>query len=128
MFFRDRFPGFDSGLYAGLRLIEILSNTEKKCSELLDGISKYYNTEELKFNSPDDKKNIVIDKIKEYCINKNYNILTIDGVKVLYDDGFALVRVSNTGPTITARFEASTKERLELIQNEFIDLINKYNK
>lgn len=127
VFFRDKFPGFDSGLYAGLRLIEILSNTDKKCSELLDGINKYYNTEELKFYSPDDKKNNVIDKIKEYCESKKYNFLTIDGVKVLYDDGFALVRVSNTGPTITARFEASTKERLESIQKEFIDLINKYN-
>ena len=87
-----------------------------------------YNTEELKFNSPDDKKNAVIEKIKEYCISKKYDILTIDGVKVLYDDGFALVRVSNTGPTITARFEASTKDRLESIQKEFIDLINLYNK
>ena len=58
----------------------------------------------------------------------NYKYLTIDGIKVLFDDGWALVRASNTGPNITARFEASTKERLEELQNEFISKIEEYNK
>ncbi|MEG0908837.1 MAG: hypothetical protein RSH78_00575 [Bacilli bacterium] len=124
LFFNDKFPGFDSGMYAGLRIIEILSKTDKKLSNLLDGINEYYSTPELKFNSTDTLKFEVIEKIKE-----NYkNALTLDGLKVVYEDGFALVRVSNTGPVITARFEAKTKERLNEIQTEFTNLINKYNK
>ena len=128
VYFRDRWPGFDSGLYAGLRMLEILSHTEKSVEELLEGINRYYSTEELKFTSPDDIKFGVIDKVGEYAKSKGYNFLTIDGVKVLFDDGWALVRASNTGPNITARFEASTKERLEELQNEFISKIEEFNK
>lgn len=127
VYFRDRWPGFDSGLYAGLRLLEILSHTDKTVTELLYGINKYYSTEELKYKSSDDKKFAIIEKIAEYAKEKEYNFLDIDGVKVLFDDGWALVRASNTGPNITARFEAKTEERLEKLQKEFIDLINKYN-
>lgn len=126
-YFRDRWPGFDSGLYAGLRLLEILSNTEKSFDELLFGIVEYYSTEEIKFKSPDDVKFEVVAKIAEYAQEKKYNYLDIDGVKVLFDDGWALVRVSNTGPNITTRFEAKTMERLEELQKEFTNLINKFN-
>lgn len=128
VYFRDRWPGFDSGLYAGLRLLEILSNTDKNIEDLLEGVNQYYSTEELKFKSPDEKKFQVIDKVKEYAISKNYQYLDIDGVKVLFDDGWALVRASNTGPNITARFEANTENRLEELRNEFEDLIVEYNK
>ncbi len=127
VYFRDRWPGFDSGLYAGLRLLEILSNTDKNVEDLLEGINEYYSTEELKFKSPDDVKFGVIDKVAEYAKENNYNFLDIDGVKVLFEDGWALVRASNTGPNITARFEARTPERLEALKNEFINLINKLN-
>ena len=128
VYFRDRWPGFDSGIYAGLRLVEILSHTDKPLSALLDGISHYESTPELKFPSPDDKKFIVVDKIINYCRSKGYDTLTIDGARVTFNDGWALVRASNTGPNITTRFEATTKERLEEIQKEFTDLINEYNK
>lgn len=127
VYFRDRWPGFDSGLYAGLRLLEIMSNTDKNVEDLLEGINEYYSTEELKFASPDDIKFEVIDEIGEYVRTKGLKFIDIDGIKVLYDDGWALVRASNTGPNITARFEASTKERLEEIQKEYTDLIEKLN-
>ena len=127
VYFRDRWPGFDSGLYAGLRMLEILSKTNKKTSELLEGITNYYSTEELKFKSPDDIKVKVVDQITEYCKEKNYNCNTIDGVRANFNDGWALVRYSNTGPNITARFEANTEERLEELKKEFINLIEKYN-
>ena len=123
LFFRDKFSGYDDGIYAGLRLIEILSNTEKSIEDLLVGISEYENTPEIKIPTSDDIKFKIIEKIKEYVESKNYNILTIDGVKVLYPDGSALVRASNTGPNITVRFEAKTKERLEIIKNEYLDKI-----
>ncbi len=128
VYFRDRWPGFDSGLYAGLRLLEILSNTNKNVEELLIGINEYYSTEELKFKSSDEIKFQIINQVAEYAKEKNYQFQTIDGIKVLFDDGWALIRASNTGPNITARFEARTKERLNEIQTEFQNLIYKLNK
>lgn len=127
VYFRDRWPGFDSGLYAGLRLLEILSKTKKKVAELLLGINEYFSTEEIKVPSLDEKKFQVIEKIKDYVIKNNYQYLDIDGIKVLYDDGWALVRASNTGPNITLRFEAKTKERLEKLKEEYLNLVNEYN-
>lgn len=124
VYFNDGFPGFDSGLYAGLRMLELLSKTTKTVDELVSDIPKYYSTEELKFKAADDIKFQIIDKVVEYANEKNYKTLTIDGVKVLFDDGFALVRASNTGPNVTARFEAKTEERLNEIQTEFTDLIH----
>ena len=125
VFFRDKFPGYDDGIYAGLRLIEILSKTNKTVSELLLGINTYYSTKELKMKVNDEIKFDIINKVKEYCLSKNYKILTIDGVKALFDDGSAVVRASNTGPNITMRYEAKTKERLNEIEKEFINLLNK---
>ena len=125
IYFRDKFPGYDDGVYAGIRLIERLSHTDKPLSTLLDGVNKYYSTKELKLKVDDTKKFEIINKVKEYCLSKNYDILTIDGVKVKFNDGFALVRASNTGPNITMRYEASTEARLEEISNEFNQLLDK---
>ena len=124
VYFRDKFPGYDDGIYAGLRLVERLSYTDKSLSSLLDGINKYYSTKELKLQVKDKIKFDIINKVKEYCENKNYNILTIDGVKVKFTDGFALVRASNTGPNITMRYEASSEDRLNEISLEFNTLLD----
>ena len=126
VFFRDRWPGFDSGLYAGLRMVEILSHTTQSVDELAEGIPVYYSTPELKFAAGDDIKFSIIEKIEEYVKSKGYQYLTIDGIKVLFDDSWALVRASNTGPNITARFEANTKQRLEELQNEFVSLLQQF--
>lgn len=124
VFFRDRFPGYDDGIYAGLRLLEILSKTKKTVSELLANINTYYATKELKRPVTDETKFAIVEKVKEYCQSKNYKILTIDGVKAIFDDGSAVVRASNTGPNITMRYEAKTKERLQEIEEEFTNLLN----
>lgn len=127
VFFRDKFNGYDDGIYAALRLIEILSNTDKTITQLLEGINHYESTPELKIKASDDTKFQIIDKVKEYCQDQKYQTLLIDGVKVFFPNGSALVRASNTGPNITARFEAKTQEELDQIQNEFISLIEKLN-
>ncbi len=127
VYFRDRWPGFDSGLYAGLRLLEILSHTDKTCDALLSGIHEYYSTEEIKFQAADDVKFGIVDKVLEYAKNQNYKYIDIDGVRVEFEDGWALVRASNTGPNITARFEATTKERLQVLQDEFVGKIHEFN-
>ncbi len=123
VYFRDRFLGFDSGLYAGLRLVEILSNSILSASQLLEGIPTYFATEELKFAFDDDKKFSIVNDVLDYASDKGYKINNIDGVRVDFPDGWALVRASNTGPNVTARFEAKTKMRLDEIQNEFISII-----
>ena len=127
VYFNDRWPGFDSGMYAGLRLLEIMSKTDKTIDELLEGINHYYSTEEIKFASTDEKKVEVVDKVKAYADSKNYKYNDIDGIRVNFNDGWALVRYSNTGPNITARFEANTEERLQELQDEFVGKINEYN-
>ena len=126
VYFRDRWPGFDSGLYAGLRMVEILSHTTQSVDELAEGIPVYYSTPELKFAAGDDIKFSIIEKIEEYVKSKGYQYLTIDGIKVLFDDSWALVRASNTGPNITARFEANSMQRLEELQNEFVSLLQQF--
>lgn len=125
LFFRDKYIGIDDGIYAGLRMLEILSNTEKKLSELYENINEYYSTEELKATVTDENKFAIVDKIKNYCKNKGYNIIEIDGVRAEFEDGWALVRASNTGPNLTVRFEARTKERAQQLQQEFQELIKK---
>lgn len=123
VYFRDKWPGYDDGIYVGMRLLEVLTNTNKKASELLEGINKYYSTEEGKIKVDDSIKFNIISRVEEYCKEKGYKYITLDGVKVKYDDGFALVRASNTGPNITTRFEATTKERLNELEKEFTDLV-----
>ena len=123
VFFRDKFPGFDDGIYGGLRMIEILSHTDKKVSELLEGINHYYSTEEIKIAVTEENKFDIVEKVKEYAVSKDYSIITLDGVRVTFDDGWALVRASNTGPNLTVRFEANSEERLNELQKEFLDVI-----
>ncbi len=128
IFFRDNHYGYDDGIYVGLRMLEILSkNKNKKLSSYLDGYNKYYNTEELRIKTTDELKWKIVEQVKEYAINKSYDFLDIDGVRVEFDDGWALVRASNTGPQLSIRFEASTEKRLADIQKEFMDLVNKLN-
>lgn len=124
LYFRDRFIGNDDGIYNGFRMVEILSKTNKKPSELLEGINKYISTPEGKMPVEDSIKDIIIDRVEEYVKNKGYSYSKIDGIKVLYDDGFALIRKSNTSPNITFRYEAKTSERLNEITNEFENLLN----
>ena len=126
VYFRDKWPGYDDGIYAGMRLIEMLSYSNKPLSSYLLDLEKYYSTPELRLPADDSKKFMVINKIKEYCENKGYNIITIDGVKAKFSDGFALVRASNTGPNITMRFESKTEEKLKEIEKEFISILEKY--
>ena len=126
-YFRDRWPGFDSGIYAGVRLLEILSKTLRPLSTMLDGINKYYSTEKKYIDSTHELKYEVVDKLKKYSEDKGYEVNTTDGIRVIFNDGWAGIRVSNTAPSITVRFEATSEERLSEIEKEYMDLIKQYN-
>lgn len=123
MFFRDKWPGFDDGIYAGLRIVEILTNTDKKASELLDGVSKYYSTPEIKIKSTEKEKYLLVEQVRKYAISQKYNICEVDGVRVEFENAWMLARATQTGPDVSLRFEAKTKERLEELKEEFRKII-----
>ncbi len=116
MFFADRYFGYDDATYASCRLLEILADTGKTISELLSDVPHTYTTPEIRVECPDDKKFAVVEKVTEY-FRERYNVIDIDGVRVLFDDGWGLVRASNTQPALVLRFEAMTEERLSEIRN-----------
>ncbi|MBE6156509.1 MAG: phosphomannomutase/phosphoglucomutase [Firmicutes bacterium] len=124
----DRLRDTESAMYSSLRLIEILSKTDKTLSELVNTIPKYFNTPEQKFPSSDEKKYEVIANIKKYCDEKNYKYIEIDGLKVLFKDSWAYVRASNTGPNITLRCESKDEKSLNNLVKIFSTLIDIYNK
>ena len=124
IFFRDTYYGFDDGLYAGLRMAKLIMERNIEASSLTKDMEKYYSTEEIRITVDDNKKESIVNQIKEYALSKGYNCNLTDGVRVEYEDGFSLIRKSNTGPTITMRFEAKTKEKLQERQNEFTNKLN----
>lgn len=122
LFFKDKFYGFDDGLYAGLRIIEILSNNIT-FEDLKKDLNKYYSTNEIFIDVEENNKKNIINKIKEYVIENEYKYNDIDGIRVEFENGFALIRASNTTPRLSIRFEGKTKEELEEIKKEFMNLL-----
>ncbi|MEA2104610.1 MAG: phosphomannomutase/phosphoglucomutase [Candidatus Cloacimonadota bacterium] len=116
MFFADRYFGFDDAIYAAGRFFELLSKTEKKASELLADVPETFNTPEIRTDCPEDIKFKVVEKVKNYFLNKNFNINDIDGMRITFDDGWALVRASNTQAVLVLRFESTDPDRLKEIQ------------
>ncbi|MEM4245201.1 MAG: methionine adenosyltransferase, partial [Candidatus Nanoarchaeia archaeon] len=115
MFFRENYYGFDDALYAGAKLLSIISSCNANISAMLRDIPKYYTSPEIRVACPDDKKFEVVEMLKKY-FKKRYKVLTIDGVRVDFGDGWALVRASNTQPVLVLRFEAKSKKRLKEIK------------
>ena len=111
IFFADRFYGFDDATYAAARVLEILSNTDKKLSELLNGIPETYSTPEMRVECPDDAKFDVVQTIAEH-FSKTNEVITIDGARINFEDGWGLVRASNTQAMLVLRFEAKTETDL----------------
>ena len=111
MFFADRYFGFDDAIYASCRLLEILSKSDKTIAELLEGVPATVVTPEIRVDCPDEVKFSLVEKVKEHFREK-YSIIDVDGVRVLFDHGWGLVRASNTQPALVLRFEADTAEQL----------------
>ncbi|MCP3921360.1 MAG: phosphomannomutase/phosphoglucomutase [Desulfobacterales bacterium] len=116
IFFKDRFFGFDDAIYSTLRLLEILDKTGKKMSELLEDIPETFNTPEIRVECPDNLKFKLTDKVTAYFKEK-YEVIDIDGMRVLFDDGWGLIRASNTQPALVLRFEALSEKRLYEIKD-----------
>jgi len=116
MFFADRFFGHDDAIYATCRLLEILSRTNRKLSQLLDDVPKDYSTPEIRIEFPEEKKFEIVRKAQKY-FKSRYKVVDIDGARIIFDDGWGLIRASNTQPVLVLRFEARTPERLDEIRN-----------
>ena len=121
-FFADRYFGYDDGIYAALRLLEILARTGKKVSDLFADVPKTFATPEIRVDCTDEKKKEIVKRIKDHFRNKP-GIVEIDGIRIPYNDGWALVRSSNTQPVIVLRFEATSKKSLQKIRDEVEPLL-----
>ena len=115
IFFADRFYGFDDATYAGARVLEILSKTEKSLSALLSDLPETFSTPELRVECAEEQKFAVVAEIAEEFSNTN-EVITIDGARILFENGWGLVRASNTQAILVLRFEADSKENLNKIR------------
>ena len=115
MFFADEYYGYDDAFYAAGRLCRILSNSNRKLSELMSEIPIYPSTLETRYDCPDDLKFEVVDRVKQKALSEKLETITVDGVRIVYKNGWGLVRVSNTQPVLVARCEGRTEEALEEI-------------
>lgn len=119
IFFDDRWFGFDDALYAASRLVEILSADPRNSAELFASFPDSYNTPELSVALPEHEKFRFMETLRNTANFGNARITDIDGLRVDFEDGWGLVRASNTTPTLVLRFEADSSDGLKRIQEEF---------
>ena len=126
MFFADEYYGFDDAFYATGRLLRILSQSSKSLSELLSDVPQYCSTGETRVPCSDEHKFDIVNQLKEE-LAAEYEIVDVDGVRVLFPDGWGLVRCSNTQPVLVARCEAKTEEGLNEIADFMKEKLCRYS-
>ncbi|MGH1470405.1 MAG: phosphomannomutase/phosphoglucomutase [Cellvibrionaceae bacterium] len=119
IFIKERWYGFDDGMYAAARLLEIMSLREESLDDIFENFPELPATPEIKISIPDSKKFIFIQRLISEGEFENGRVTTIDGLRVDYPEGWGLVRVSNTSPALTLRFEGESEEALTAIQERF---------
>lgn len=119
IFFKERWFGFDDGVYAGARLLELLSKKDETPQEIFDALPDSVNTPELRIDFAEGEHYVFMDKLKAVADFGDASVSKIDGLRVDYNDGFGLIRPSNTTPILVLRFEADTEEAIKRIQNDF---------
>jgi len=124
LFFADRYYGFDDAIYAGARLLEILTRDERTLQDHLADVPVLASTPEIRIECPDDKKFGVVARLAEE-FKKHYDVIDVDGARVLFEGGWGLVRASNTQPVLVLRFEAVDERRLQEIRKLFMENLRK---
>ena len=120
IFFNDKWYGFDDGHYSGARIIEMLSKNEKSIAQICNELPMLFSTPELNINVTDDNKFKIIKEFADNCrLEGEKN--TIDGLRLDFEDGWGLIRASNTTPKLVLRFEGRSEEILNRIQNDFLN-------
>jgi phosphomannomutase/phosphoglucomutase len=118
LFFADRYFGYDDGIYAALRLLEVLAKSKKTMGEMLADLPRTFSTPEIRVDCTDGAKFEVVERIKRR-FGASHEVIDVDGARILFGDGaWGLVRASNTGPILVLRFEARTEARLDAIRRE----------
>jgi phosphomannomutase/phosphoglucomutase len=117
IFFSHGYYGFDDAIYGSLKLLEIVTRSGRTLAELRDSIPYYTATPEIRLDTTDEEKFAIVARVRDH-FRKQYPVIDIDGARVQFPDGWALVRASNTQPVLVVRFEARSKERLEAIQDQ----------
>ncbi len=123
LFFADRYFGYDDAIYASCRLLEILSRENKGAQELISDVPKTETTPEIRVPCPDERKFQVVEKVRDR-FSETHEVIDIDGARILFEDGWGLVRASNTGPVLVLRFEAKSRHQLETIRKEVEATVN----
>tara|TARA_B110001454_G_scaffold52724_2_gene51563 strand:+ start:55 stop:1422 length:1368 start_codon:yes stop_codon:yes gene_type:complete len=126
IFFADDYYGYDDAIYVGARLIQLLSRTEKKLSELKSEIPVYHSTPEIRLEAESDEEKFKISKLAVEYFTKHNNCITVDGVRIIYENGWGLVRASNTQPVIVCRFEANTIDNMNQIRKMVLDKLQEF--
>ena len=116
MFFKERYFGYDDGIYAGARLLEILGRSGRTVAQLLADLPPACSTPEIRVDCPDDRKFAVADRVRDRFRAEGRDIVDVDGVRIRFPHGWGLVRASNTQPVLVLRFEAETAEELAQYQ------------
>jgi phosphomannomutase/phosphoglucomutase len=119
IFFADRYFGYDDALYAAARVYEILSNENKPLSQLLSDLPKSFSTPEIRIDCMEDLKFPLVNEVSKKLRTPLAKVTDIDGIRVDWEDGWGLLRASNTQPVLVMRFEAQSQARLEQLQNHF---------
>jgi phosphomannomutase/phosphoglucomutase len=115
IFFRHRYFGFDDGIYSAARLLELVARDGRALSKMLDGVPRTFASPEIRFDFPEEKKFRAVELAKER-LRKHGRTIEVDGVRVIVDGGWGLVRASNTQPLLVLRWEATSEARLREIQ------------
>ena len=123
--FADDYYGFDDAIYAACRILQIVASSKKKVSEMLTDVPKTAATPEIRVDCPDDRKFEIVRELTEN-FRKQYDVIDLDGVRVNFENGWALIRASNTQPVIVLRFEANNADELDEIISLVRKAISKY--
>ena len=124
IFFADDYFGYDDGIYVAARLLQTLSGSSKTLSEFTDELPKFFSTPEMRLEAKSDEDKFRISEIAVKYFTDNYNCSTVDGVRINFDEGWGLVRASNTQPVIVCRFEATSVEKMDEYKNLVISKLN----
>jgi len=123
IFFNDRWGGFDDGLYAGARLCELLSASDQSPGEVFNSLPNTFNTPELRLDMEEGEHYALMDELSKKASFPGATVSRIDGLRADFDDGFGLIRPSNTTPTLIMRFESHTEQGLQRIKDQFRELL-----
>jgi len=118
--FADNYYGFDDAVFAACRILQIVAESKQKVSEMLADLPEAASTPEIRIDCPDDKKFDIVRELTE-IFREKYDVIDIDGVRIKFDGGWALIRASNTQAILVLRFEAVNEERLK----ELVVLVKK---